>query len=78
MAGFQLTLYGRIWVTPEGHNGHVARLGLCQFSDCGVAQVVEAAVEPGPSERTAPCRPPSFRGACGLNLLVFAPREYVV
>src|SRR5215469_2345222 len=35
-------------MSRDSHDGHVARLGFGQFSDCGVAQVVEAAVEPGP------------------------------
>jgi len=25
MAGFQLTLYGRIWVTPKGHHARIVR-----------------------------------------------------
>src|SRR5215471_14898454 len=65
-------------MSRDSHDRHVARLGFGQFSDCGVAQVVEAAVEAGLLESTPPSCPPPFCRTCRVDLHVFAPRKYVV
>src|SRR5215469_14094197 len=39
MAGFQLTLYGRIWVTPEGELGNAKEFGFSLEARCGIVAV---------------------------------------
>src|SRR5262252_7236508 len=62
-------------VPRDRHDGLVACLPLGQLRDCGVPQVVEAALEAGLLESIAPRGTPSFGWPCGINLAVLAPRE---
>src|SRR5215472_2177882 len=62
-------------VPRDRHDGLVACLPLGQLRDCGVPQVVEAALEAGLLESIAPGGAPSFGWPCGINLPVLAPRE---
>ena len=39
MAGFEVTLYGRFWVTPEGKVSKLAQLSRDLKSDCARVQV---------------------------------------
>ena len=64
MAGFEVTLYGRIWVTPEATNGsNYPRVRIVRVGTTGTARPGEAARSPRSSRGRAgnPPQAPAWR-----------------